>query len=61
MSQKDGGPAFSAPGQRGMSLRDYFAAQFLMTYQARGGGDSADVVAANCYRVADAMLAERDK
>lgn len=70
MDDKDGGPAFpredyqasDAPGQRGMSLRDYFAGQFLTTVKIHEGVSvSGDVIARNCYAMADAMLAERVK
>ena len=42
--------------QRGMGLRDYFAAQAMlkMTWE---GGDDKDAV--DCYRIADAMLKAR--
>ena len=76
MSKPDGGPAFpredyqgdDAPGQRGASLRDCFAAAALPalirchfqdgTNKARGSGFAA---AQEAYAFADAMLAERDK
>jgi hypothetical protein len=53
----------------GMSLRDYFAAKALVGFQAfvRGGwsgempADMARHIAVNCYAIADAMLAEREK
>jgi len=48
--------------QSGMTLRDWFAGQALAganfamwTVEGDGG------LAANCYRVADAMIAEREK
>lgn len=45
----------------GMSLRDYFAGQFLTTVQMHGSGILAVDVAHQCYVMADAMLAERAK
>ena len=76
-----GGPAFPAQADdgyyRGMSLRDYFAAQVLQGYIACnawhpdfvypegykfGSGQRADqVVAEAAYKYADAMLKERLK
>jgi hypothetical protein len=67
----DGGTAFPVPvavdglnglnyGKPGMTLRDYFAGQFLATVRILGDVP-ADTVARNCYAVADAMLAERAK
>ena len=49
----------------GMSLRDYFAARVMvemirLTMDADGGWDNG-AVAAGCYRLADAMLAERTR
>jgi hypothetical protein len=44
-----------------MSLRDYFAGQFLTTIQIHGAGAPADDIAKQCYAMADAMLAERAK
>ena len=43
-----------------MSLRDYFAGQFLTTVVIEGGSLASDI-AKNCYAMADAMLAERAK
>ena len=66
----DGGPAYpvvelAAPGHpwaqhMGMTLRDYFAGQFLSTYVA-DGIPKAEKIAMACYEMADAMLAERAK
>ena len=48
------------PAQEGMTLRDYFAAAALQGLLASTKtADGSAVVSA--YRVADAMLAERDK
>ena len=62
----DGGPAFPSVAEGyhadGMSQRDYFAAAALtglMTMRQTHFRPEDD--AAYCYRVADAMLAERQK
>ena len=77
-AQDNGGPAFPredyqtdhAPGQRGMTLRDYFAAKAMAGLLANPGGPIQDNtqcgwdfvnctdedVAGLCYRIADAML-----
>ncbi len=71
MSKPDGGPAFpredyqgdNAPGQSGMSLRDYFAAAAmsgLLSWTPEGDSKIQDC-AWDAYRYADAMLAEREK
>ena len=75
MSLKDGGPAFPTEyfgeddirrTDRGMSLRDYFAAQALPwaldnNFHLEGANMRNEYVAAQSYRIADAMLAERAK
>lgn len=69
MSKDDGRPAFPVTGYAGMSLRDYFAAAMLpvIAQILQEFGRSRKViiereeVAAEAYRYADAMLAERDK
>jgi hypothetical protein len=43
----------------GMSLRDYFAAQALSGLLACN--DNAHGLASLCYKIADAMIAQRDK
>lgn len=72
---KDGGSAFPIDrpvyARHGMSLRDYFAAkampmaiQHLLATresQINPGPFLYESVAAEAYRVADAMLAEREK
>ena len=69
---KDGGPAFPVPAelcqdltvqeQRGMTLRDYFAAKAMQGFIAcpNTRGEPNDI-AAWCYQMADAMLKERSK
>jgi len=69
----DGGPAFPIPdtlhangqvqyGANGMSLRDWFAGQALanyaLQYQEKLTGED---IASQCYSLADAMLAAREK
>ncbi len=72
---RDGGPAFPRPDERGpdgcgimqgndgMSLRDWFAGQALGTLihksEDSDGGWDVHSVAAGCYAVADAMLSAR--
>ena len=68
MSAKDnGGAAFPANPNNahcdpGMTLRDYFAA---MQMSRIGSGwpnaENMQRIAANCYAMADAMIAERSK
>ena len=71
----DGGPAFPCPDDyaqdgrpiygprniQGMSIRDWFAGQALASYADWGNAAPCDDVAAECYLMADAMLAERQK
>lgn len=67
----DGGPAFARPyspsksnvspglpGQRGMSLRDYFAAMAMQGFVAHGEYNVA--VAQRAYQMADWMLQSRE-
>jgi hypothetical protein len=61
----DGGPAYPVFDMakcqaQGMTMRDWFAGQFLSTYVA-DGIPKAEQIAAACYEMADAMLAERAK
>jgi hypothetical protein len=71
----DDGPAFPVPmvydgvvvdsvNERGMTLRDYFAAKAMAAYVAKEGpasDEDGDFVAKYAYEIADAMLAERKK
>lgn len=71
---KNGGPAFPtkhpaldprASGfytEDGMTLRDYFAGQWLMGYMANPeiGFSDTSVAAAHAYKTADAMLRARE-
>lgn len=65
---KDGGPAnqFGAWNvterySEGMSLRDYFAGQALAGLLAHLPGDSRRSAVGLAYRLADAMLVERER
>lgn len=51
------------PAVRGMSLRDWFAGQALacVAHLYIGGTAPKDLVAGDCYRLADEMLAERKR
>lgn len=67
MADNDGGPAFpridtavSAP-QSGMTLRDWFAGQALIALTQTTDLLLDDMVAHDAYRLADAMLKERDE
>lgn len=70
MSANDGGPAFpredyqadDAPGQRGMSMRDYFAAKAIAIVARQADLDNAGTpeLAAACYEFADQLLEERE-
>jgi hypothetical protein len=72
--RKDGGEAFPVIGGNsecfgpygdgesatvGMSLRDYFAAKVLEVHPHNA--HEIEEIARYCYKVADAMLAEREK
>jgi hypothetical protein len=70
---KTGGPAFPQASYNmkggydiigGMTLRDYFAAKAMVGWLTTWEFDesvNAATLAEFCYRMADAMLAERDK
>ena len=62
----EGGPEsyWSQPPQPGMSLRDYFAGQALAGILLDAGTARQvedHTIAKSAYRLADAMLAEREK
>lgn len=65
MSDKnDGGPAFPTEGfvkHKGMTLRDWFAGQYLVAFAGTSYDMTSEEVAQSCYRMADAMLEERSK
>jgi hypothetical protein len=52
-------------GEEGMTLRDYFAGQalngILMNYTTERFGISENSIADHAYKLADAMLAERER
>jgi len=48
--------------ERGMTLRDYFAGQIIMGMLANPITETCDdSTVENCFRVADAMIAERER
>lgn len=62
----DGGAAFPCgvpgfEGSPGMSLRDWFAGQAVVGLLQSRAVPNATMYAKDAYRVADAMLAEREK
>jgi hypothetical protein len=66
--RNDGGDAFPHSSAHnlytGMTLRDYFAGQALVTFATGRGwpsGDDFKEMATRAYGIADAMLAERSK
>jgi len=75
MTRDKGGPAFPthvnpSPGRlmdhlQGMSLEDYYAGEALMGAVAREGvisvARNAETVAGDCYAIAAAMVAAREK
>lgn len=67
MSKDDGGPAFPQPTNEGlqfdgMSLRDWFAGQVLAGVMSRDGLTNVpEMICADVYILADAMLAARSK
>jgi hypothetical protein len=64
----DGGPAFPAPAyaanitDKGMTLRDYFAAQALagLLYSGVKSKGWEETIAYYSYKIADAMLVRRE-
>jgi hypothetical protein len=50
--------AFPNHRSEGMDLRDYFAAQAMLTMTWNKGDD--DIDAADCYKIADAMMKARE-
>jgi len=70
MTDKTGGPAFPAnhfdlaKSEHGMTQRDYFAAkamQGLLAHPRHSQGSDEHMFARDAYKLADAMLKERDK
>ncbi len=64
INDDNGGPAFPVTNwsAAGISLRDYFAAAALKGQAYRLGSpyDHRDILAADCYAIADAFLKERE-
>lgn len=64
MASNDGGPAHPIVWQDapygGMSLRDYFAGQAMVT-RLENYSESWKELAESAYQIADAMLTEREK
>ena len=68
-TKQDGGAAFPHPLQDfeigGVTVREYFAGQALIGELASGGWDNTSnpekPLAEWCYKLADAMIAERDR
>ena len=58
---EDGGPAFPVSLYDGMSLRDYFAGQWLagLGTDPETEDSTPKEIAEGCYNVADAMLEAR--
>lgn len=51
---------YNSEVEYGMTLRDYFAGQFLAGYGTSYGIVNDYDVAAKCYEIADAMIAQRE-
>jgi hypothetical protein len=64
-NDKTGGAAFphvsTHIARTGMSLRDYFAGQAICGFDWEFSQFDPNAVASLAYRVADAMIAEREK
>ena len=62
---RDGKQAFPSVEYLGMTLRDWFAGQALtsklLEYYNGNLGNDSEAIARRAYKIADAMLAERDK
>lgn len=62
---EDGYTSHQCPASEGMSLRDYFAGQaasgLLADPNLYNGPNWPSLSAGDCYKFADAMLAEREK
>ena len=54
-------PALHLDGHRGMSLRDYFAAKAMEGHLSNSYTyNDPDIVAKSAYKIADAMLKQRE-
>jgi hypothetical protein len=63
-TKDDGGPAYPCEAielYQGMSIRDAFAMAVLQASHWPSLTSIPDIVAKECYRMADAMIAERKK
>jgi hypothetical protein len=65
MPNKTGGPAFpdlqeNWRGEKGMTLRDYFAAKAMQGMMVDVEQPSCDYIAKQAYAMADAMLEARN-
>jgi len=58
---EDGGNAFPDEDNSGMTLRDYFAAKAMHEIFVGGGWSEYETLVEQSYKIADAMLKERDK
>jgi len=61
MQFEDGRISHQYPAMSGMSLRDWFAGQALASRGMYSANVRENEVAAECYQIADAMLAAREK
>lgn len=64
MGDVDGGPAFPAEAvlhNKGMTLRDWFAGQALISVTSNAYSRESASYAKHAYELADAMLAARSK
>lgn len=60
-SETDGGQAFPAADHFGITLRDYFAGQWIIGMGVNPGLDTTfRKIAQECYVMADAMIAARN-
>jgi hypothetical protein len=58
--RKAGDAAFPSVTERGLSMRDYFAAQALTALMRNHPGRDINTNVGDAYRIADAMVNERD-
>ena len=60
-ANKDGTWIAEIPGQKGMTLRDYFAAKAMQGLLSSDVNAPLEVFAKQSYKVADAMLVAREE
>jgi hypothetical protein len=53
--------AFGSSNETGMTLRDYFAAKAMQAYLSLDKRVGCDTISEYAYKVADAMLIQRNK